>query len=49
MNTKQLTKLFVIILLALFVTVGSGIVSEKLGVTPPLVHACQGTGSGGGC
>ena len=49
MNTKQLTKLFVVALLALFATVGSGLVAQQVGVSlTPAAHAC-GAAGGGGC
>jgi hypothetical protein len=49
MNTKQLTKLFFVALLALFATVGSGIVAQQIGINVgPIAHAC-GQGGGGGC
>ena len=49
MNTKQLTKLFFVALLALFATFGSGIVAQQVGLSlTPAVYACGGTG-GGGC
>lgn len=50
MNTQQLTKLFFVVLLALFATVGSGIVAEQTGLSlTPAVYACNGAGGGGGC
>ena len=49
MNTKQLTKLFFVALLALFATFGSSIVAKQMGFDlTPRVYAC-GAGGGGGC
>ncbi len=50
MNTKQMTKLFFVVLLTLAATVGSGILAEQIGLSlTPAVYACSGSGSGGGC
>lgn len=49
MNTKKLTKLLFITLLALFATFGSGILAEQVGLSiTPSIYACSSTG-GGGC
>lgn len=49
MNIKQFTKLFVIVLLALFATFGSGILAQQIGLSlTPAAYACTSSG-GGGC
>jgi len=49
MNTKQLTKLFFVALVALFATFGLGIVAQQVGIDiGPVIYACS-NGGGGGC
>lgn len=50
MITKNITKLLFAILLTLFLTIGSGIVANQIGLSiTPSAYACTGSGSGGGC
>ncbi|MEZ4869541.1 MAG: hypothetical protein R3C14_49915 [Caldilineaceae bacterium] len=51
LNTKQITQLFFVIIVALAATFGSGIVAEQVGLDgAPSVYACSHTnGSSGNC
>ena len=50
MNTKNITKLFFAVALTLAITLGSGIVTDQIGLSiTPSVYACQHGGGGGGC
>lgn len=51
MNTMNITKLIVAVVITLAITIGSGIVADEMGLSvTPTAHACtHGSGGGGEC